>query len=193
MHEIALFVEDFAHRQVVGSLIRRLAEQRGVEVRLEWHSAVRGYGRVVKEFRRFLRDLARQEASLPDLIVLATDANCMGRNERLKGFQRLPVHLKIVFAIPDPHIERWLLLDGAAFRNVLGRGCDAPDQKCDRGRYKRFLRKAINQAGVVPSLGGLEFAEDIVSQMNLKRAARIDRSFKSFINGLDAELRRWQT
>ena len=36
----------------------------------------------------------------------------------------------IVKAIPEPHIERWLLLDGAASRAAVGKGCQAPDLKC---------------------------------------------------------------
>ena len=35
----------------------------------------------------------------------------------------------VVLAVPDPHVERWLLLDGAAFKAAVGHGCDAPDQK----------------------------------------------------------------
>lgn len=89
-----------------------------------------------------------------------------------------------VKAVPDPHVERWLLLDGAAFRGVLGRGCDAPDQKCDRGRYKELLARAIYDAGVAPSLGGIELAEDIVAAMDLKRAVRADRSLERFIDEL---------
>ena len=192
VHEVAMFVEDYAHRQVVGTLVKRLARERGIEVRLEWHSAVRGYGRVVKAFRRYLRDLALQPGNRPDLIVVATDANCKGQNERQRDFQRSAGHPHVVFAIPDPRVERWLLLDGAAFRNVVGRGCGAPDQKCSRDRYKRLLREAVYKAGVVPTLGGIEFAEDIVQRMNLERAARIDRSLSKFVDGLASEFRRWR-
>ena len=60
MREIALFVEDFAHRQIIGALVRRLAEERGVDARLDWRSAVRGHGRVVQELGDYLRDLGRQ-------------------------------------------------------------------------------------------------------------------------------------
>ena len=83
MREVALFVEDDAHRRVVGALLRRLADESGLTVRLDWRSAVRGHGRVVQEFRRYLSDLATQGGH-PDLIVVATDANCSGLQRRIK-------------------------------------------------------------------------------------------------------------
>ena len=128
MRKVAFFVEDSAHRQVIGALVQRIAEELGVEVHLEWYNATGGYGKVVSEFKTYLRDIQRQ-GTLPDLIVVATDANCQGLNERIKevGGQDAPV--PIVHAIPDPHIERWLLLDGAAFKSVFGEGCSAPDHK----------------------------------------------------------------
>ena len=60
MREIALFVEDYAHRQVVGALVKRLADEHRVAVGLDWRNAVGGHGAVVQEFDRCLRDLERQ-------------------------------------------------------------------------------------------------------------------------------------
>ncbi len=77
MHDVALFVEDNAHRQVVGALVQRLAEESGLAVRLNWRSATRGHGRVVQELKQYLTDLVLQGGH-PDLIVVATDANCSG-------------------------------------------------------------------------------------------------------------------
>ncbi len=59
-----------------------------------------------------------------------------------------------IYAIPDPHLERWLLLDSAAFKHVLGRGCSAPDQKCEKERYKQLLIQAILEAGLKTSREG---------------------------------------
>ena len=191
MREIALFGEDFAHERVIGALVRRLAKAHGIDVRLDWRSAVRGYGRVVQEFNSYLRDLARQR-DRPDLIIVATDANCSGLNERTREIGRPDAPASLILAIPDPHIERWLLLDGAAFRSVFGRGCDAPDQKCSRDLYKQRLIEAIHATGVTPSLGGIEFAEDIVQQMDIERAMRADRSLERFVNDLRAEFRQWR-
>ena len=191
MHEIALFVEDDAHRQVVDALVKRLARKRGLDVRLNWRNAVGGHGKVAQEFARYLHDLRRQDDNPPDLIVVATDANCEG-SARAQGFPRSVRSVPVVHAIPDPHVERWLLLDGAAFKSVLGRGCKAPDQKCDRDRYKHLLIEAICAAGIAPSIGGIEFAEDIVCKMDLNRAAQADRSFKRFVDALNGVFRGWR-
>lgn len=192
MREIALFVEDYAHRQVVGALAKRLAHERGVAVELDWRNAVGGHGAVVREFNRYLHDLERQGGRQPDLIVVATDANCKGLNGRAKEFRGNQPPAPLLLAIPDPHIERWLLLDGAAFRTALGRGCQAPDQKCLRDRYKRLLIKAVHEAGAIPNLGGVEFAEDIVREMDLARAAQADGSFGRFVEEFRGILRGWR-
>ena len=190
MREIALFVEDNAHRQVVGALLQRLANESGIAVRLDWRSAIRGHGRVVRELRRYLDDLAKH-GGRPDLIVVATDANCSGLQQRIRDIDTSAAVSPVVLAVPDPHIERWLLLDGAAFKAVFDKGCDAPDQKCDRGRYKHQLFEAVCATGVVPRLGGIEFAENIVQHMDIERAARADPSLHRFVDALRATFRQW--
>ena len=191
MREIALFGEDFAHQRVIGALVERLADECGIDVRLDWRSAVRGHGRVVHEFKRYLQDLAGQERR-SDLIVVATDANCRGWNERAGEIGNPDAPAPMVLAVPDPHIERWLLLDGAAFKSVFGRGCDAPDRKCDRDLYKQRLVEAIHTTGITPILGGIEFAEDIVRSMDVERAMRADRSLERFVDDLRAAFRGWR-
>ena len=121
MHEIALFVEDFAHRQVIGALVQRIADDFNLDVRLDWRNATRGYGQVVREFNIYLRAIDRQGHPPPHLIIVATDANCKGWYQRIRDFGDPVPPAPIVHAIPDPHIERWLLLDGAAFKAVFGR------------------------------------------------------------------------
>ena len=191
MHDIALFVEDFAHRQVIGALVQRIAGDFSLDVRLDWRNATRGYGQVVREFNTYLRAIERQGHPSPDMILLATDANCKGRNRRIREIGDPVSSAPIVHAIPDPHIERWLLLDGAAFKAVFRRGCDAPDRKCDRYRYKQRLVHAIFDAGITPNLGGMEFAEDIVQHMDIERAELADDSFGRFVGSLRATFRGW--
>lgn len=186
MRDIALFVEDSGHQQIIGALVRRLARDAGIEVRLDWRSVRHGHGRVAHELKEYLRDLKGQGGRLPDLIIVASDANCRGLNERIKQLDDPDAPAPMILAIPDPHIERWLLLDGAAFKEVFGQGCSAPDQKCSRDRYKKLLIEAIRYAGVTPNLGGIEFADDIVQHMDIERAARTDRSFQRFIHDLRA-------
>ena len=192
MREIALFVEDYAHQQVIGALVLRMAVEYNIPVRLDWRNAVGGHGKVIAELDDYLRDLKRQGSPWPDLIVVATDANCKGLNERTQEIVSQDAPAPMILAIPDPHIERWLLLDGAAFRAVFGKGCDAPDQKCARDRYKQRLIEAIYAAGTTPRIGGIEYAEEIMQQININRAARVDRSFNRFVTNLRNTFRGWQ-
>ena len=188
MREIALFVEDYAHRQVIGTLVERIAAEYGVSIRLNWRNAVGGYGKVVGKLKDYIRDIERQGSPWPDLLVVATDANCKGLNRRAQEVRSQARWSRdkpmLILAIPDPHIERWLLLDGAAFRAVFGTGCDAPDQKCARSRYKERLIEAIKATETVPRLGGIEYADEIVRHMEIDRVASVDRSFQRFITDL---------
>lgn len=194
MRSIALFVEDSAHQQFLGALLQRLAAESGVAVRLDWRNARHGHGAVVKEFRQYLRDVQLQGGERPDLIVAATDANCKGLRERTSALRPVTqrTDLRIVFAVPDPHIERWLLVDSGAFKKVFGRGCSAPDQKCERARYKKMLVDAIRESGITPSLGGIEYAEDIVKEMDLDQAARNDVSLQRLLDDLNAVFQEWR-
>ena len=166
MREIALFGEDDAHRQVIGSLVQRIADDHQQPVTLDWRNAAGGHGRVIATFRAYLRNLTRQDRPMPDLIIVATDANCQGLNQRIREITGITDTVTnpippVVTAIPNPHIERWLLLDGAAFRQALGRGCQAPEHKCDRVLYKQRLMDAVWDAGITPLRGGIEHAQDI--------------------------------
>ena len=192
MREIALFVEDYAHQQVIGTLVQRIAAEGKVNIRLDWRNAVGGHGKVIAELDAYLGDLKRQGSPWPDLLIVATDANCKGLNERAREIGHRDDPTPMILALPDPHVERWLLLDGAAFKAVFGTGCDAPDQKCDRGRYKQRLIEAIYATGTIPRLGGIEYAEDIMQRINIDRAARMDASFRHFVTALRNTFRGWQ-
>src|SRR5205085_8861858 len=123
-------------------------------------------------------------ADRPDCIVVARDANCKGFRYWEREMDALvpePLRYLIVHAVPDPHIERWLLLDSAAFAQAVGRGCGAPDRKCQQGRYKQLLVEAVQRAGKQPQIGGLEHTEAIVSAMDLERMQHADPSLGRFL------------
>lgn len=195
MTEILCFGEDSGHEQVISSLLKRLSAEEDVPFTLTWRSATHGHGKVVSELKSLLRDIRKEKGIFPELIVVATDANCVGYNRRRRDItdltDRIP-GIRVVCALPDPHVERWLLIDSAAFKSVLGTGCQAPDQKCERDRYKRLLREAVRRAGISPSLGGIEYAEDIVNAMDLDRAGRDDPSLGHFLAELRLVLRGWR-
>lgn len=194
MRDIALFVEDQAHKEFLAALLQRLAAEAGIQVHMDWRNARRGHGAVVTELKQFLRDLMRGRDNLPDLLVVATDANCRGLVERLRQInaETGKIAVPTVCAVPVPHIERWLLADSAAFKAVFGRGCDAPDTKCERAHYKKVLIDAIRASGIVPSLGGIEFADDIVNAMDLSRVAGTDASLGRFVEEMRAVFKGWR-
>ena len=84
------------------------------------------------------------------------------------------------------------MLDPNAFKTVFGVGCDAPDQKCERDRYKRLLLQAIRKTGIFPSLGGIEYAEDVISAVDIDKAALADASFGHFVREIRAVFTTWQ-
>ena len=190
MRRIRLLVEDSTHQDVIGTLVERLAKEMEVPVQLDWITAKWGHGQVKKEFAEHVRNLTRGVLPLPDLIVIGTDANCKGLNQRQKEFAGIRSQVPVVTAIPDPHIERWLLLDGQAFHAVLGKGCDAPDHKCERGRYKRLLVEAALGATGNPTFSGKEHAVAIMNAINLQRAMQ-DESFKRFVEQIRAIFQGW--
>jgi len=192
MTEVLLFVEDRAHQVFLKALIKRMLHdmERVDEPDIRDRSVRRGHPAVIRELKIFLRDLLNSRVALPGLVVVATDANCQGLADRSREISAITgrLSLNIVHAIPDPHIERWLMLDSAAFKQVLGRGCQAPDQKCERGRYKKLLRDAVSAAGIEADFGGIEYTEDIVVAMDLDRVAQQDISFARLMRDLRTAL-----
>lgn len=98
----------------------------------------------------------------------------------------------MIYAIPDPHIERWLLLDSAAFKKVLGKGCAAPGQKCERDLYKRLLIAAIRDAGREPLFDGVEYAEALVNAMDLDYLERTEESLGRLLKELRHKFQEWE-
>ncbi|MBF2754623.1 MAG: hypothetical protein ISN29_05115 [Gammaproteobacteria bacterium AqS3] len=187
---IAAFGEDVAHQYIIDALVKRIAGEMNIEVTMNWRNAARGYPKMIRELKQYSQGLKTEE-DWPDLMVVATDANCKGWNERAK---ELPIdgHLvPVVLAIPDPHVERWLLLDSEAFKKVYGRGFDEPKKKCERDFYKKLLINALINVGAATGVGTLarECSEEIISAMNLRSATRIDDSLKRFLDDLRSALR----
>lgn len=194
MHNISLFVEDRAHENFLTALIQRLADEYNVKINIKASSVRGGHGKVITELKQYLRDLQHYNEDLPDLIIVGTDGNREGFSERKEAIDQVTSSFTdlVICAIPDPHIERWLLLDSTAFKTVLGKGCQAPDQKFEKDRYKKLLIEAVLEAGLIPILGGIEHTADIVNAMDFQRVAQSDRSFRRFLTALQRQFRTWQ-
>ncbi len=172
----------------------RLAKEQHIEITYQPFSVRGGHGKVVTELKQYLRDIERGQIHPQDLLIVATDANCKGYQERKREFSNTTKNatIPIIYAIPDPHIERWLLLDSAAFKQALGKGCNAPDKKCEKDRYKRLLIQAVRDADVIPLIGGLEYAQDIVNAMNLQNIALKDAACGHFLQELRTQFELWK-
>jgi hypothetical protein len=198
MRNIVLFGEDAFHEDFLLFLVQRLSDQYHVEVSVRPYSVRGGITRMHHEFGIFLRDLANNDEPLPDAIIAATDANCKGYVERravLEKVVKIKRNLKfqylMVYAIPDPHIERWMMIDVNAFQTVFGRGCTLPALKCERGYYKNLLSSEIGRSGIQPPLGGREYVSDIVRHMDLPHAAANEPSFRHRLRDLGTIFNSW--
>ena len=196
MRDISIFCEDSFHENFVGAMLHRFGLDYGVAISCRFLSSRGGLPKMQTEFKEFLRDLGRERIAPPDCILAVLDANCAGYNER-KGImdrvlETFPRFQQIVsYAIPDPHIERWMLVDDMAFQAVFGRGCTLPALKCAKNEYKQLLAKEIRDSGVEPLLGGAEFAEDIVNKMNIGRAEVREASLGLFLRALKMLFNTW--
>lgn len=185
MLEVVLIVEDSAQEFLLRPLIERLAVENGVPIRLHIQSARGGLARVFRQLEALEHGCSVGLVNRPDCVVVAVDSNCQGFIQRRDAIDQRAGSIKelVIHAIADPHIERWYLLDGHAFKAAVGKGCSAPDTKCEKDRYKRLLAEAVRDAGVNPLLGGVEYAQDIVGAMNIKRVAATDAAFGRFVEG----------
>jgi hypothetical protein len=197
MREILLFCEDSFHEKFIGALLRRFEEEQGTAVRAKFLSAQGGLPRMHGEFSNFLRDLARERHPLPDAVIAVVDANCKGYNER-KGMLEAAVapypqfEQLVSYAIPDPYVERWMLVDSAAFRTVFDTGCTLPAMKGAKNEYKKLLRAEISESGIEAPLGGEEYAEDVVMAMDLAQAEIREPSLGLFLKNLKGLFNRWR-
>ena len=196
---ILYFLEDLAQEGLLRALLQRVAAEESICSGVLKHDirSARGGSRVVNEFRKFLRDTADAPPEA-HLLVAAIDANCKRRTAKIKELAKCvddthPLKEAIVYAVPDPHIERWYLLDQRAFKLAVGldRAPELPPYKCKRDHYKNALSQALRDGGVSSVLGGAEYAEKIVENVqDLDTLGRQDNSFQAFIQDLRSAFRK---
>jgi len=198
MRNIGLFCEDSFHELYATALIEKISSDIDVAVAVRAYSATGGLSRMHHEFGDFLKDIDRGAVGLPDLILVLLDANCVGYTERKKLIDsvvksKFPALANLVMVgIPDPHIERWMLVDPVAFRKVFGVGCTLPAIKCEKGHYKKLLRSEIAASGITAPLGGQEFASDLVAELSMGSIAK-ENSLRLLVNGLRQCFNQWKT
>ena len=183
MAEIVLgyFLEDIAHAWFLQTLIERIATEQNIPriaLRHELRNVTGGAGTALSELRAFVRDVQRSQAYTFDVLIVAIDSNCHRYVERRNQIQHVIEQSRypgsVVFAIPDPHIERWYLEDARALQQVLQSDVlpQVPAYKCERDLYKQALRQALKEAGVIALLGGAEYGDDIANAIDLYKLSR---------------------
>ena len=189
---VDLFAEDLAHEELIKPLVVRLATEADVDVELRVISARGGHPRVKQELALFRTVVEKGfRDRVPDLIVVVVDGNCTGYHTAKADLKQAvgPTLIgKSVVACPDPHVERWYMADPPSFKAVVGTQPRLGKKKCDRDKYKRLLAKALADAGHPATLGGAEFAPELVAAMDLYRAGKNEKSLKHFTDDLRAAL-----
>lgn len=189
---IAYFFEDFAHQTFMTGLVSRLvAEKAGVGIELKPITICEGGGsKIYSLFKRYTKDWKMGRAEKYDIIVVVNDANCKGVSEVRKRFENDAKSVNfpsedIVYAIPDPYIERWYLADCLNFTKAV-QGNEVPSQlpymhkKTQRHFYKDKLIEALQINGI--ESGGTELGEDIAKLVDFSTIGNIDSNFASFID-----------
>jgi hypothetical protein len=185
---VAFFLEDSAQESFIPPLFLRLADEGGFglhqfDIRI---LCSRGGGSL-EAYTKFLLEAARFPHLTADLLVVGSDANCKGFVERRNQIQKSSDHSvypAILTAIPDPHIERWFLLDLPALSRVAKTKLAGapPAYKCDKNRYKTVLREVFRGSDVTPLLGGVEYGPELARTMDLYTAAKLDHGLADFID-----------
>ena len=195
---IGYFLEDRGHEILLKAFVARVAKEKGLKLG-DWIDDVRAAtgGKSIQAYRNFLRDITRKGSPIPfDILIVASDGNCMGyvdKKTQLLGYAKKAKFSQpdnLIFAIPDPHIERWYMDDPQGFNKAIGSGAlpALPQYKCEKGLYKKVMRDAIVSSEVTPQFGGYEYGEKIVEEMDLYGAAKNDPSLKHFIDDLSDTL-----
>jgi len=190
---VELFAEDAAHERFLRAMIARLAGDHQKNAVIRARSVVGGHGRAIAELALYQRTLMKIGGGrLPDALVVAIDSNCKAFSQAVKSIQSAVKHELApisVIACPEPHVERWYMADPSTFRKVIGVPPPTVKRKCDRDRYKSLLASTVKRAGHRTALGGIDFADDLVESMDLKRASAAERSLRAFIEAMTARLK----
>lgn len=196
---VLYFLEDIAQEGFITALVKRVARDESIaygNLDHDVRSARRG-SKVTTEFKRFLKDTEKRAGMQMDFLVVAVDGNCQGYEERVKRLKKCvrdhhPFNERVVYAVPDPHIERWYLMDQRALKKSIGldKAPPLPQRKCEKDYYKRLLRQALTDANINSLLGGVEYAERIVDNIQrLDTLSQQDAGFGVFVSSLRRMLR----
>jgi hypothetical protein len=191
---VVLYCEDSGHEQFARALLNRVTRELGLRADLRTASGRGGHGRALTEFKAWQRAITGGGGigfEIPDLLVLMIDANCHGWvsvRRDLEASIDNGIFPRCAIGCPDPHVERWCLADPEATQKVLGIPGPPDPGKCDRSFYKNLLRQTILRAGQPILTTEMEYAPDLVAEMDLFRAGRNQSSLKHFVDEIRSAL-----
>jgi hypothetical protein len=194
-HIIAYFLEDAGQEAIIPPLVRRLIREAGKPADTFEHLILNARGgRSISSYQDFLADAKRRNHLPADLLIVGSDGNCKGfatRRDEIKAVAANPPYPIVVTAVPDPHVERWYLLDPSALSKAAGiSGMPAlPVHKCEKDYYKQLLRSAFNNSPIIPLLGGTEYGPLVADKMDLYAASKADHGLAEFLDGVKSWLK----
>jgi len=179
---------------MISALVWRIASEEGLHPRqvvIETRNGTGGVAAAFGALETYVRDVQRGDEARPDILVVVVDSDCDGPGSRRAAVDARVAGIAtglpcIAVGTPDPHIERWYVLDAAALKAALGKGPAAiqrPDG-CDHSEYKRLLKETIEASGATPRLGGYEYADLIVGELNLYNCGQDEPEFARFTDAL---------
>ena len=193
---VAFFLEDIGQEAIIPPIFKRVASEEGIPPEyLECRVLHSRGGGSLSAYAKFLKDAKKTRHASANLLVVGSDGNCKGfatrRDQILRKAEGSPF-AEVIAAVPDPHVERWYLLDIPTLQNAAGVHITLPPvpEKCEKNFYKRLLRQAFDGTEVTPPLGGIEYGERIADQMDFYNAGKQDHGFADFVEKSRAWLRR---
>jgi len=191
---VIFFLEDGAQEALIPHLVERLISEESKNPDDYCLRVLLSRRRFYSAYKDFIKQVKKRASLDADVLIVGSDGNCNGFAKRrsqlleVKGTMPYP---QVIAAIPDPHIERWYLLDNQA----LAKAADVPVQaippsaKCDKSHYKKLLKDAFAKQGLFPPLGGAEYGPRVAKFMDLYLAGTLDHALRDFIDQVRAWLK----
>lgn len=187
---VGMFMEDVAQEKFITSIIGRIASEIDIQIILDIRNATGGIPKMRGELSIFLRDHAQIGNPVFDILIIVQDADLVSEAETKRQIQRRIDRSRyqgeVVIAAPEPYIEAWYLADPISIQTVTGSPnlIQIPRGISEKDKYKYELSQAFPYA----PYGGIEYADEIVENINLYRAGQNVNSLRHFIDELRSTL-----
>jgi hypothetical protein len=193
---VAFFLEDIGQEAIIPPLFKRIATEEGISSdQLECPILNSRGGGSLSAYSRFLKDADKSRHSNADLLIVGSDGNCNGfatRRDQILKKAEGTLFTEVIAAVPDPHVERWYLLDIPALERSSGVriAFQHVPEKCEKDLYKTLLRRAFEGTEITPPLGGIEYGERVALEMDLYNAGKKDHGLGEFVDRSRSWVRR---